>query len=196
MIYWIAYLFMKLLSKLCFSCKFYGTEHLPKRGSFIIASNHVSNIDPFILGISCWRRFSYVAKESLFKNKIGAFLLYKVGGFPIKRDSSDFRALRETLKRLKNGCPIVLFPEGTRKKESQEKRVQSGIGFIAQKSGVPVIPAYIRGSEKVLPPGARKLSHHHVTVFLGAPLYFTADQTYLDIANQIMDKIEDLAKQS
>ena len=196
MIYWIAYCIVKLISKVFCPCTFYGQENLPQRGSFIIASNHLSNLDPMILGISCWRRFSYVAKESLFKNNFFSFVLHQVGAFPIKRDSADFRAIRETLKRLKAGCPIILFPEGTRRKEPQEKRVEAGIGLIAVKSQVPVIPAYIRGSEYVLPPGGRRLTRHAVTVVLGEPLVFKDGQAYPLIANQIMDKINELAKKS
>ena len=189
MIYWLAYALMKILDKIYFHCQFIGRENLPKTGSYILASNHISNLDPFILGISCSRRFSYMAKDSLFKNKSLAFLFYQVGAFPIKRDTADFRALRESLRRLKNGCPLILFPEGTRGAGDRTKKLNPGVGFIAVKSGVPVVPAFIEGSDKALPPGARWFRRHPVKIYLGKPAYFTKEQSYEEIASQIMHNV-------
>ncbi len=160
---------------------------------FIIASNHISNMDPFILGLASRRRLSYVAKESLFYSKLLRYLLYRVDAFPIKRGGADFRAMRETLRRLKKGAPVVLFPEGTRQIAGVERKVHEGIGFIVAKAGVPVIPAYIKDSDKVLPPGSKILKRHRVTVFFGEPLHFTKHQSYADIAHQVMEKVSSLA---
>ena len=160
-----------------------------------MAGNHISNLDPFILGICSWRRFSYVAKDSLFKNKFLAFLFYQVGAFPIRRETSDFRAIREILRRLKNGCPVIVFPEGTRIQSKKIKRVQAGVGFIAIKSGVPVVPAYLEGSDHALPLGAKWFRRHPIKIRIGPPLYFQDPKTYPEIAaNQIMDKILALSK--
>jgi len=171
------------------STKFIGTENIPKNGSFIMASNHLSNLDPFIVGISCRKRFSYIAKDSLFKNKIQGFLLHHVGAFPIRRDTSDFRALRETIKRLKQGCPIILFPEGTRGASRRKKTIQSGVGLIALKSKKPVLPVFIKGSDSVLPPGGKRLKRSQVTVKIGKPLQFTEKKSYNEIAQEIMDNV-------
>src|SRR3989338_365801 len=115
MVYWIAHVLFVIVSKLIFPIKVKGREYIPAQNSFILASNHLSNLDPMILGLASRRRLSYIAKESLFKNKIFGVILHQVGAFPIKREAADFRAIRETLRRLKKGSPIVIFPEGTRK---------------------------------------------------------------------------------
>lgn len=162
---------------------------MPKSGSFIIASNHISNIDPFILGISTKRKFSYVAKDSLFKNKWLAFFFHQVGAVPIKRDGADFHALREVLKRIKKGCSVILFPEGTRGTGDRSKKVQPGVGLIAQKSGVPVIPAFIRGSDNGLPPGKKWFRRYPVTVILGKPLRFNDSGPYIEVAEEIMKQV-------
>ena len=150
-------------------------------------------MDPFILGLASRRRLSYVAKDSLFYNKFLRYLLYRVDAFPIKRGGADFRAMRETLRRLKKGVPIVLFPEGTRQGAGIERKIHEGIGFIVAKAGVPVIPAYIKDSEKVLFPGSRTLKRQRVTVIFGEPLHFTKKQSYADIAHQVMEMVSSLA---
>lgn len=193
MIYYLGYFFFKTLSAIFFPLTVIGREHLPTQTGFVIASNHISNLDPFILGVASRRRLSYVTKDSLFRNKVLRYLLYRVDAFPIKRGGSDFRAMRETLRRLKKGAPVVLFPEGTRQGTAGEKKIHAGIGFIVAKGGAPVIPAYIKDSQKVLAPGTKVLKRHQVTVVFGAPLHFTKDQSYSDIAHEVMYKISSLA---
>lgn len=189
MIYYIAYFFFKTLSQIFFPLTVFGREHLPEQEGCVIASNHVSNLDPFILGVASRRRLSYVTKDTLFRNKGLSFLLYRVDAFPIKRGEPDFRAMRETLRRLKQGRVVVLFPEGTRKKGDAAQKVQEGIGFIAAKSTAAVVPAYIEGSQRVLAPGARRLRRSRVTVTFGPPLRFTAGEPYAAIASHIMERI-------
>ncbi len=150
-------------------------------------------MDPFILGLASRRRLSYVTKDTLFRNRVLRYLLYRVDAIPIKRGASDFRAMREMLRRLKQGAPVVLFPEGTRQTAGGERKIHEGIGFIVAKAGVPVIPAYIKDSDKVLPPGSKVLKRHRVTVIFGAPLHFTKHQSYADIARQVMDRVSFLA---
>lgn len=193
MIYYISYFFFKILSALFFPLTAIGQRNLPVGQGFIIASNHISNMDPFILGLASRRRLSYVTKDTLFRNRVLRYLLYRVDAFPIKRGSSDFRAMRETLRRLKKGAPIVLFPEGTRQTAGVERKIHEGIGFIVAKAGVPVIPACIQGSQKVLAPGSKILRRHRVAVIFGAPLHFAKHQSYADIAHQVMDRVSSLA---
>lgn len=194
MIYWISHCFFVVLSWIFCPLKVLGRERLPKREGFIIASNHISNLDPLVLGVSSGRRLSYLAKESLFKNRILRFILHRVGAFPIRRGAPDFRAIRETMRRLKKGSPVVFFPEGTRKASGGEKRAQSGIGLIAAKSGAPVVPALIKDSDRVLAPGSKKLKRHRVTVVFGVPLRFSEEQPYPEIANEVMEGIRSLVE--
>ncbi len=100
--------------------------------------------------------------------------------------------MRATLRRLKQGAPVVLFPEGTRQTTGVERKIHEGIGFIVAKAGVAVIAAYIKDSDKVLAPGSKVLKRHRVTVSFGAPLHFAQDQSYADIAKQVMEKVSSL----
>ena len=191
MIYHPAYNLVKLTSKIFFPITVHGYEHVPRRGAFIIASNHRSYIDPLILGLSSRRRLSYVAKAEIFKNKMFAWVLHEVGAFPIQRHAADLKALKEALRRLKGGSPLVVFPEGTRLSES--KKVNPGVGFLAAKSGVPILPAFIHGSEGVLPPGAKFLRRHPVTVRFGNPVTIPAGKPYSAAAEDIIARIRELA---
>ena len=195
MIYWIAYSFLKLLSLIFYPLEVSGREYLPGKGGFILASNHISNMDPFIVGLATKRKLSYMAKDSLFKNKILRVLLKKVEAFPVKRETPDFGALKQTLIRLKGGWPVVLFPEGTRKKSVAKQEIQSGVGFVAVKSAVPVVPVFIEDSDKVLPPGRKILRRHRVKVRFGKPLIFQKGQSYPEVAGQIMKEISALSQE-
>ena len=192
MIYWIGYFLFKIASLIFFPRTVLGLDNIPSKGSFIVASNHVSNLDPFIVGISSGHRLNYIAKESLFQNRLLGFLLSSVGAFPMKRDITDFRALRETLRRLKKGQQVTIFPEGTRKGVAEHPVIHPGIGFLAVKTGLPVIPVFLDGPEKVLPPGAKFLRRHRVIVSFGKPLYFSKQQSYSQIADLVMEKISSL----
>lgn len=193
MIYWIGYVFWKMLGFIFYPISVSGFQNLPQNTSYILASNHLSNMDPMLIGLACRRRISYLAKEELFKNKLFAWLLYHVGAFPVKRDSADIGAIKEALKRLKSGCPLVIFPEGTRQPVAEGNEVQAGISLIAVKSGVPVVPVFIRDSDKVMPKGARFLKRYMVKIIFGEPEQYTKKDSYPQIALKIMGKINSLA---
>lgn len=196
MFYWLAYYFVKMFSAIFSPRTVLGKENIPRESAFIVASNHLSNLDPFLIGLSLQRRTSYMAKDTLFQNRILRWMLESVEAFPVRRDSADVWALRETLRRLKRGMAIVMFPEGTRKTSAANKKIQSGIGFLAVKGRVPVVPVYIDGSDKVLPPGVKFPKRNHITVSFGKPLTFSKEQSYSEIMTSIMGEIEALSSRS
>lgn len=188
MVYWGSYVIIKLFSKVFFPFTTEGREHIPSQGSYIFACNHLSYLDPLIVGLSVWRRISYMAKKSLFKNPLLGWFLRQVGTFPIRRGEPDIGALREALRRLKNGSPLLLFPQGTRL-DTEGTKAQPGIGFLVAKSRVPVIPVLIQGSDHVLPPGAPWFKRHPIRVRFGPPVSIDFDQSYEKIADQVMAAI-------
>ncbi|MFA5259636.1 MAG: lysophospholipid acyltransferase family protein [Candidatus Omnitrophota bacterium] len=192
MIYWSSYLIIKIFSKIFFPFAVEGLEHLPSHGSYIFASNHRSYLDPLIIGLCVWRRISYMAKKSIFKNPFLGWFLRQVGTFPVRRGEPDIGALREALRRLKNGSPLLLFPQGTRL-DSEGIKAQPGIGFLVAKSQVPVIPVFIQGSNHVLPPGARWFKRHPIRVRIGPPVKIAVGQSYEKIADQVMAAIGSLS---
>jgi len=196
MIYLITWVFVRLIRIFFFPLNVYGQKNIPSKGAFILASNHRSHLDPIIIPICCARRISFLAKDSLFKNKIFGWYLKKLEAFPIKRETSDIRAIKEIIRRLQSNLPVLMFPEGTRVREGAESEVQAGIGFIAFKTGLPVIPVYVSGTDKVFPPGSRTVKRYPAVVRFGEPISFLkSDLPYLKIAEKIMEKVESLAKE-
>src|SRR5471030_135232 len=113
MIYYITYFLTKILSWAYFPYKAFQSRNIPRQGGFILASNHISNLDPVVLGICSVRRLNFMAKIELFHGLLG-FFLTNLGAFPVKRGEADFGAMKEALKRLKKGHGVLIFVEGTR----------------------------------------------------------------------------------
>jgi 1-acyl-sn-glycerol-3-phosphate acyltransferase len=191
-VYRAARLAFLILSRLFYNLSVTGKENIPRSGGFIIASNHVSNLDPILIGVASPRIINYMAKESLFKHKLIASALLLVRAFPVKRGSADISAVKEAIRRLREGGGLVMFPQGTRRQENSLD-VQSGIGMLAYRTKVPVIPAFIEGSEKALPAGAKFFHPSKIKIVLGRPLYFEHQSSYPEIAHAVMKEINALA---
>jgi 1-acyl-sn-glycerol-3-phosphate acyltransferase len=194
MFYWFTWVFVKVIRILFFPLQVIGLENIPKKGPFILASNHQSYLDPIVIPISTSRRLNFIARDSLFKSRVLSWILRHLDVFPIKRNSSDVKAIRTSLKILKEDKPLLIFPEGTRKGRKQEMEVQPGIGLLAARTGVPVIPVCVCGTEKVLPPGSKKLKRHLVSITYGKPLSFDKGKDYQQKAETIMRHIHALKK--
>ena len=141
-----------------------GLENVPAEGPFIIASNHLSWFDVPLVPAHFSRPVIYMAKEETFQGRIG-WLVRFLGAFPVKRGEADRQALRTAGEQLKEGNIIVIFPEGTRSKTHTMAQGHSGLGMIALRSGAPVLPVAISGSEKLL-----KKFRPRVTITYGQPM--------------------------
>ena len=192
MIYYFTYFGTKVLSWLYFPFSAYQTRNIPRQGGFILASNHISNLDPVVLGICSVRRLNFMAKIELFKGLLG-FFLTQLGAFPVKRGESDFGAMREALRRLKAGRVILIFVEGTRRIGNETTKAQAGVGFLAQKSGVPIVPVYVQGTNKVMAPGTKFFKRGPVYATFGEPFLVNDAPTYEEASQRILDKIYALA---
>src|SRR3989338_6346732 len=118
-----------LISRLFFRISWQGRENIPKKKGFIIASNHVSYLDPVMVGVACPRKLNYMARHDLFSNHFFSFWLYNVGAFPVRRKTADISALKEAIKRLNDGEGLILFPEGGRVENiTSNKRPLAGVG--------------------------------------------------------------------
>ncbi len=121
-----------------------GRERIPRQGAFILALNHLSFRDAFTAFLLMPDDAKYMAKKELFKFGPLRWFIRKIGAFPVDRENNDLSALRTALKALKEGHPLVIFPEGHRYSDGQIHEIRQGASFIALRSGVPVIPARIR----------------------------------------------------
>lgn len=150
-----------------------GLEHVPKTGGFILVANHVSYLDPPFLGSFIPRAIFYFARDTLFRPGFMRWLLGALHCIPIRRDAkSDVSAIKNFFKILDSGEGIVMFPEGTRSPDGRLQPVRNGIGMLACRSQVPVVPAYIDGTFEALGRSMKWLSFKYsIKITYAAPLY-------------------------
>ncbi|GHO66455.1 hypothetical protein KSC_053470 [Ktedonobacter sp. SOSP1-52] len=159
----VAIILLSLVSRI----KLRSRYNIPKEGPFIIASNHLSWTDVPLVPLFIPGKVVYMAKEELFHGKVG-WLVRFLGAFPVKRGEADRRALRAADEQLKKGKIFVIFAEGTRSRSHTLAKGNNGMSYIALRSGVPVLPVAIHGSENVLKKFGAK-----VTITYGKPIVFT-----------------------
>lgn len=166
-----------------------GRENLPKdkKEPLIFCGNHRTYKDPPLIVVTAKRHVRFLAKEELKKNKLFAFLGVIFDGIYVKRDSKDLTAIKTTLKALKNGESIALFPEGTRNGIEKGQKAKDGAAFFAERTGARIIPVGISGGEKPF---------KQMTIRYGKPLDFSnRNKDELDeITEEIMNEIIKLTK--
>ncbi len=141
-----------------------GRQNMPEKGPLIIASNHLSWTDIPLIPAYLKPRVVYMAKEETFTGKMG-WLPRFLGAFPVKRGEADRQSLRAAEEQLKAGRVLIIFPEGTRSRIQRLGHAHAGLGMIALRSGVPVVPVAIYGSEK-----AFKKFRPQITITYGEPM--------------------------
>ena len=171
-----------------------GVENIPEKGGCIVASNHRSNLDPFVLNIISPRPIFFMAKEELFKIPIFNWFIKKAGAFPVRRNGRDIKAMKRALSLLKEGHCIGIFPEGRRAKPGEFGKPQSGVGLLVSKIDVPVIPVKIDGTDIVYPVGSKfpKIGKSVIKIKVGNPLTINRELEYRNISNHIMEQIINL----
>jgi 1-acyl-sn-glycerol-3-phosphate acyltransferase len=183
--------------KIFFRFKVEGREYLPKKGGFILACNHASCLDPIVLGSGCLRSVHFMARDTLFHNRFLAFWMKAVGVIPVKRNSADFSALKHSLRTVRSGEGLAIFPEGTRRTiDKAFINPEPGIGFLADKAGVPVIPAFVSGTSEILPKGVGKKINFGKKIVLrfGKEIHIERGKPYQEISNTIMAEIKKLSR--
>lgn len=174
--------------RLLFRYRAAGTEHLPVDGGFVLAAGHVSNFDPWPLGMAIWpKRFlRFMAKSELFWFPLGPFIR-SAGGFKVNRGMADHKAIEHAVDLARAGNVIAMFPEGTRRRKGLRKKweaqAHTGAARIAHDAGVPLIPAGIRGTNDLRRLGPLRIRY-------GAPVEVSDDLTAT--TTRLMDAIREL----
>lgn len=171
-----------------------GREHLPEGGA-LLCGNHTTASDPFcvVFAVGRYPQCRVMAKEELMKIPLVGFLLKKAGIIGVKRGKADVGAAKETIKALKNGEKLLLFPEGTRIAEGEVSSAHNGAALFATRTGVPVVPIYIP---------RKKRWFRFTTVVFGEPYVPKYEgrrptpEDYDRIAEEIMERINALKEQA
>jgi len=157
---------VRALSRLLWRARATGTQNVPLDGPLLIACNHISYLDPPVMGCLCPRRISYMAKRELFEIPILGGVIRALGAYAVDRQGSATAAIKRSLEVLRAGGAVGIFPEGTRNREGIVE-AQTGVALLASLAGAPVVPACVRGTDR-----ARRLGR--VEVAFGPPMRLPA----------------------
>lgn len=201
--YWIGHTGARIFGKVVNSYRVENREGLSAvEGGLIIASNHVSFLDPPLIGAAFREPIYYFARRTLFDHPVANFILQRVRALPVDQSRPELSILKKIIQLLKEDEKVLIFPEGERSWDGTlNMQGQPGVGMIVSKAGVPVLPVRLFGPEKSLPRGAKKIRRHPVTLVVGEPIDFSeiiADKSiggkekYQRIAERIMEAIASL----
>lgn len=198
--YWLGQAALRAWAHLFLGYRVSGTEHIPREGGFLVASSHKSYLDPVVVGACLPRELRYFSKRELFTNPVFGWLIRSYGAVPVERTGADRRALSLALEILASGQGLIVFPEGTRIRRPGVGEAKPGIGMMAVRSGVPVIPCWAGSTWNP----RRSFWHREpVHVCFGPPLMFApaatppeARRAYEDAAAAIMAAIARLGADS
>lgn len=165
--YRICQIIGNIIFRLIFRIKIIGKKNIPKEGGAIICANHTSNFDPVILGVFINRPIHYMAKKELFDNFFLRTIISSLGAFPVNRSSADLSTIRNSIRILRKGKILGIFPEGTRSINHKTNNVKPGIAFMSIKGKAPVIPIYIDANYRIF---------KTIRIIIGKPIYL--DQYY------------------
>ena len=144
--------FFRILLLVLYRIRVHGLENYPLTDGALICANHQSNLDPIVMGVSCPRPVNYLAKESLFHwGPMGWFLRWN-DAIPIDRSGAGIGGMKETLRRLKRGESVVIFPEGSRSIDGELQPLKQGFCSLARRTSASLVPVAIDGTYDAMPP--------------------------------------------
>lgn len=156
--------------RLYFRATYEGLEHVPAGGPFLLAANHRSNVDFFLCSGVARRRIRYMGKEELWNSRLLGGFISALGAFPVHRGKADREAMRRCIRILEQGEPLVVFPEGTRRSGPTIEDLHDGTAYMAMRTGVPIIPTAVGGTERAMAKGQIIPRPVKVHVLIGPPI--------------------------
>ena len=157
------------ICKLMFRFRWSGQENVPADGPVLVVSNHQSHLDPVLVAIGCPRQMKFLAKQGLFFWPL-AWLIRSLGAVPIDRSGGGLSGFKATLRLLKEGQPVLVFPEGTRSPDGRLQPLLPGFCALARRSGATLVPAALSGAYAAMPRGCRLPRPRPITLRFGAPI--------------------------
>lgn len=197
--YWLGKRFFGEIARGLFDFRIIGQEKMNFPGSALIASNHVSFLDPPFIGQAFDGPIHYFARKTLFDHPLAGWILREWQTVPIDRDKPDATSLKTTIRFLRAGEKVLIFPEGTRSPDDTLQPAEAGVGLFIAKGQAPVLPVRIFGSHQAYPRGAKTLRPARITLVIGdlwqpdlKSYPQTGKELYQTLANEVMHRIGEL----
>jgi glycerol-3-phosphate dehydrogenase (NAD(P)+) len=169
-VYWVVRAVLQTFIQVWFRTSRMGRAYVPKRGGMLLAPNHRSFLDPFVIGTCIRRPIYFMAKQEMFTSRFRSWILNCMGAFPVKRGEADEVAMETARLLVERGEAVVIFPEGTRIRRGPLGEPHSGVGRLALETAAPVLPIAVFGSERAR--RGFKVRPVKVKVRIGRPLTF------------------------
>jgi 1-acyl-sn-glycerol-3-phosphate acyltransferase len=187
-VYWVVRAFFQPVFHTWFRLSRSGLAHVPRSGPVILAANHRSFLDPFVIATLSRRPMYFVAKKELFRKPLQRWFLNSLGAFPIDRGNADGDAMGTARMLLERGDGVVIFPEGTRTRPGGLGRPKRGVGRLALETGAPVIPVTVHGTTHIRT--TWRIRPHKVSVRAGRPVTVPAVAEPTSVmANAVTDRV-------
>jgi len=178
------------LTNLVYRIRVHGGERIPADGGVILAANHDSLLDPFVLGCVTPRPVRFMAKAELWTNPAIAWLMDGLGSFPVRRAAGDKAATGRAIELLESGEVIGIFPQGTALPH-RRKPYGRGAARLALATGAPIVPIYLRDTERALRPAKPKVGFPQLDVLVAPPLVVEPAPATVARAKAVTRRIED-----
>lgn len=189
-VYWLGHRFFREISRAFFDFTVIGKENLKVEGPALIASNHVSYLDPPFIGAAFDEDIFFLARKSLMRFGWSKWLLEHWQCIPVDRDKPDPSTIKAMFRRLKEGRKVIVFPEGTRSEDGGLQPGEPGVGMMIAKSGVPVIPVRIFGAFEALPRDKKLPQPARIVVSVGKAWRYS-DEDFPNAGKDLYQKISD-----
>ena len=165
--FWVARGICQIFCISFFRVRSYGRDHIPRKGAFVLISNHQSYLDPVLCGITSHRRLGFLARDTLFSHWFFGRLISSLGTIPVKQGEADLSAMRKVIAKLKNGDAICLFPEGTRSPDGRIEPFKPGFGLLCRRGGAAIVPTVVDGAFECWPRHKKLFSRGPIWVSFG-----------------------------
>ena len=170
----VGYLILRVVFRLwllvMFRTRIRGQKNVPKQGGALICANHQSHLDPVLIGSCCERRLNFLARKTLFKSKLFGFMIDYLDAIPLDREGIGVTGIKETIKRIRAGEMVLIFPEGTRSRDGKLGPMLPGVCSIARRCKAPLIPVGFDGAYQAWPRSQSLPEFGHIAISFGEPI--------------------------